>query len=931
MAAAALLLAAGLAGGAPQAVEREAGGAFYFSATVGAGRVLLRWAAMDRPSPYTAFVLRRRAAADADLASIGPVPIQRLTDPAGIDLVFPPGSAILEDIDRFLIPGRGPTPGVALLALRSDPAPAARMQIEMLVSANYGVAIAEGLGFLDETAAPATRYLYELWGVDPAIGLTEPAERLGKAWADTSQPTRIPAPLALVPVTVPREAGHARVFLKWDPTVSPADRETAASGFGFDIYRLAGTNDPDAVIPDPPVPPDDPASGAIKVNSFPVVPNPGSDPAQPDFFFVDQPIGDPDASPPVPPVAVGISYKYWAVARDLLRQHGTFSAPIQTCVPDQRVPRQVRLVKTQMVVDPNPGLSGIRITWEANASDPPAGGDEERYIDDTTAYHVYRLTDHAEVLQTPDPARRIATVAAGTSFLDTLPALPAHESATWWYTVTAVDGALCNRPANESAYSAPARGVFQDIRPPVITGAEPFCDSLQNPRCVRNCASLGGPDPWCGACGSSGLWPVRGDTAAWGFRVRSDQTAADTWSVRIYRGFKEPDFRPISEGQLVPNIGTGVPGFRAAESFAPRMSQKTTYRLRALDKDTNVGPTMEPRGLLGQPLAAFVRGDPPPRPIVIEGTHDPAAGTLTVRWHAPGAEALAGFLVRLGPAGDPDPAVSQYEYFPELPAPNFFSEIHLDPLCPNACDVDHDGRCDLDADGIDPADMLITDNTKQLADLIAVDPALAGAREPATGIFRHTFAGIGADGLAGRVVDVAAVDITGQLSPPARLSSLIADSGVPPWPRRPDPPSGFLLVSYRQPGAGDPEHVELCWDQDAPGPHPAETVAVFRALVENGARRGFQQRSPLLLIDAYNNPPMSCSAGCVQRLNTLMAPDSPTSPVCWEDFGVSTGASYEYVVVGFKGPPQILDDQRNEREVRAVFGPRAVCVAEPCP
>lgn len=945
---------------AATAVVREAGTRFHFSATAGSDQVLLRWSATERESPYDAFILLKRPAADPNFATLLPAPIVPLTNLGTIESVFPEGSEIREELENpdLIVPALGSTIGMALLELRSSTDPARMMQREMLINANYGVAIVEGLAYLDTAVVAGDRYAYELWGVeDPNI--PSPTERLGKLWviADPGT-TRLPKPKELAAITVQGEKGDGKVYLKWDPSPGEAGLESQPTGFGFDIYRLEGTSDPNDLIADPILPIDDPNSGAVRVNRGPVVPLPGSDPNMPDFFFMDSAAGlFPD--PNVPSISKGTSYKYWAVARDHLKQHGEFSDPVQVCVPDKGRPRQVRGVKTTVSSIPAPE---VLISWEANTSDPNTVGGSLLYVDDTAGYNVYRFTDFSDLLRPPDPNRRIAEDVAGSIWNDSGPGGPAdpnNHGTIFWYAVTAVDAAVCNDPANESGYSAPARAVYYDQDPPTIAEAVPFCEpdpnlaSVPNPLCIRDCGALGpsGPPPdpnsdpdltWCQCGGASGIWPRRlagSIVDRWGYAVAKDVSQEDMAKVRLYRGFKGSDYRPATEAGLDPN-GTldGAPfdGFKLEETFASRASQKIEYKLRAFDRDDNLGPSADPRGSHGQKMPAYVPGKPPVRPTILETEYVRSLDTLRVRWHAPAAESLAGFIVTKGPLDDPVAGELHL-----VPPGNFLTETTYDPLAadpnldPNICDPDGDGRFDWDGDGADPRDVLIEDGTQPLADLIAADPTLGGARDPAAGFFEHSFSGPE----RGDGVQVFAVDMTGQISLPAFRSDLLADAdpNAPAWPDRPDQPVGISLAALRFVDANTPV-IELCWNQTEAGAGDPHYVAVFRALIEGGNARGYRQRSPLLAIRAYQDPGGPSETNCSTCAQNL--PGNPGSPdiVCWQDRGVGATEDYLYTVLGLRGPPaaiQVLN--RDEREVQAAFGPvrcesgECPCPAEGCP
>jgi hypothetical protein len=391
------------------------------------------------------------------------------------------------------------------------------------------------------------------------------------------------------------------------------------------------------------------------------------------------------------------------------------------------------------------------------------------------------------------------------------------------------------------------------------------------------------------------------------------------FGTRLYRGlkpaeFRPAEFRPVEEAFLTTEIVGGQPwaGFKTRETFLSRASQKIEYRLRALDRDSNLGPSREPAGRAGQPMPAFVPGLRPAPPVIAGDVHDPAAGTRTVTWHAPGVNALAGFILRLGPEDEAGAGTFRY-----LPQGNLYSETSLPPTAdPDLCDPDHDGRIDYDGDGPDPKDVLITDTTGYLADLVAADPALGGIRDPLTGRFTYTFL----PGDPDLDLEVRSVDIAGLVSDPATRSHLTAgDPNVRlPWPNRPAPPPATPLRTIRTSDAAG-GYTELCWNQPSGDPF---YVAAFRAVVEGGVARGLQQVSPLLEIAGYLDRGGPNELPCNSTCSMLLPDPDPANVACFRDYGASSASSHLYTVVGFRGPPapgQIGD--RDEREVQAVFGP----------
>jgi hypothetical protein len=958
------LLGAALLPVASRAEPPRAGGRFLFSATVGGGaaapKVLLLWVVTEGPSPYATYLLKRRAdfkPALADLATVA-----RIDDQLAIEAVFPPGSAIRDDLMLALEPELGPALSARLLALRGLSDPASKMQYRMLVNANYGVSITEGVAYLDTAVVVGTRYLYELWGIDPGTGAA--VERLGKVWALAGTDTMLPQPEGLDAVRMadidlpPRgnfpdpadgdidvdgdgeldggEFGDGKIYLTWKPNraASPVGRETEPPGFGYNILR----SDKPPLDPCPPLPP----AGVFQVNQWPVLAI--SAPPDPkkmlDFFFVDD--GSNEA---IPPLAKGQKYCYWLVPRNLLGQGGTPSEVREACAPDLGVPRQVREVKAQVL---SPSSAGIKVSWAPNTNDPVTLDGGTRYIDDTATYRVYRFTDFKSLLKPPpdptlcavDPSLNpcvVCSVAAPlTSCTDSQPASSFNRGKIYWYAVTALDTPACDNPANESPYSAPVRGVVYDETPPTINYVVPFCKP--GPTCPPATGSHELPcircwpcdpshtvcppadpndDAWCLAGGSIGMFPRSCDD--WGYEVRAagpPPMDADTMSVRLYRGAKGKDFRPVEEAFLT---GPADTAWDAHEQFRTRVSQKLEYRLRALDRDANIGVSVNPA------VPAYLQGTaPPPRSTIVRSVLQ-ADGDWQIQWHAPGAEALVGFLLRVGKAGDRFSAL----LFEILPDNNALASEAMIGM-------------DVDGSGGPPSPYrIITRNATQiLADKEDLGPLLSW--DPVAKQFGRTLSGLALEEDA--VVEIYAIDVAGVLSEPAIAGPLPPDPDPDAltWPARPSP-SAFPLAAVFVNAPTD--YVALCWDRGQPfpggavGSHPKH-VAVFRARVESDGDRpdGFQQRSPRLDVDAYDRggpalgDELDCS-DCEGALEDLRGGVGAVRPACWRDYGIPgagiPSGTYRYTVLGFSDPPPTVDPEvtatadprkRNEGEIDTVYG-----------
>jgi hypothetical protein len=404
----------------------------------------------------------------------------------------------------------------------------------------------------------------------------------------------------------------------------------------------------------------------------------------------------------------------------------------------------------------------------------------------------------------------------------------------------------------------------------------------------------------------------------WGYEVRMGglpPMPPDTQSVRLYRGAKGADFRPVEEAFLT---GPADTTWDMHEEFRTRVSQRLEYRLRALDRDANIGPVADPA------IPAYLQGTaPPPRPTIVRSLLE-ADGDWLVRWHAPGAEALVGFLLRVGKADNRFSALL-FEILPEN----------------NALSSEATVGVDVDFDGIPSPYRIITRNaTKILAD--KADMGVLMTRDPVDGSFERTFSGLVLED--DTVVEIYAIDATGVLSEPAMAAPVPFNFTVLDaleWPERPAPPAFHLAAAFVD---APTAYVALCWDNGEPFPdgiggHPRH-VAIFRTAVEPDRPDSYQQRSPRIDIVAYDaggvapGDELDCN-DCKDELEDLPGfPDPVRSLVCWRDYGTPGSGmapgTYRYTVLGFSDPPPVVDPEgppvtrdpskRNEGEIDAVYG-----------
>lgn len=446
------------------------GGHLHFLAIAGspvAGKtpVLLRWFSFDGSIPVDTFSIFRKAgeansAQPMELVSV----TARLRNAPLIRSIFEQPAVdrakvnLLEMLDSMLDePVTDDTYVDQLLTiLDGDPGCAqCEFRARMLVNANYGVAIVEGLGYLD-LVDPQT-YTYELRSSQGTGGTDDLV--LGRVTIDAAVPTKLAAPQQPVRVNVPGEKGHLKIFLKWD--FSPALRDQRQAFFGYNVYRgegdLSGQNFNSLM-----------SQGLLqKINPAPVLPPSqnalGSQPED-QYVFVDDNMALDESGPVGDPFDPGAVYTYWVAPIDLLGQEGEVSPPVTATANDQSAPDVPRGLSTKVA-----DVSGIRrivLTWDRNP-------------DDAIGYRVYRFRewDHVGkkdpfppvnglpegyITDIPQPA------ADNPFFLDTTINIAQHENQAFWYCVSAFDAA-----GNESALSPPFRGVIFDKQPP---GAPPTVD-----------------------------------------------------------------------------------------------------------------------------------------------------------------------------------------------------------------------------------------------------------------------------------------------------------------------------------------------------------------------------------------------------------------------------------------------------------------------
>ncbi len=419
--------------------------------------VLLRWYASTDAIPFRRFALYRKTGA-ADSSS----PLEALTLTGKLResalirsiLEHPSNQRALDDLlalldDMYEEPVTRDNYAEPLIRiLNGDPTcDTCALRANMLVQANYAIAIIEGWGYLD-AVAPDT-YTYELRATEGTAG-SEPI--IGRVSVNARRPTRLPAPQQPVFVDIPGERGHAKVYLQW--AMGDALTEQRSAMFGYNVYR--GEGDLGGIPFNELM-----ELGAIQqINAVPILPPAEyavSGEESNTYFFRDDNQTLTDQGIEGEPFSPGEVYTYWVAARDLLGQNGEISQPRVVTVPDKQTPQ----IPANVQIKPVETSHGDRLllTWSRNH-------------DDTQRYNIYRFRQynhagHREPLAPVDGLTegRIGSTdqpATGDpAYQDTSLQRPQHENKAFWYTVTAVDAW-----GNESFPSSPVRGILFDETPP---------------------------------------------------------------------------------------------------------------------------------------------------------------------------------------------------------------------------------------------------------------------------------------------------------------------------------------------------------------------------------------------------------------------------------------------------------------------------------
>ncbi|MDP8245465.1 MAG: hypothetical protein P9L94_15380 [Candidatus Hinthialibacter antarcticus] len=472
---AALLIAPHCAS-AQSAVDR--GGPVFFAGLVGQGsspraKVLLRWYSVDDVILFQTFSVYRKPGGTASTNPFVKITeTQKLRNVSLIRSIFerPGEDEIYADIlDQLQATSDGvvdPSNYVYRLLEILDgggDCDSCGPRAKLLTHSNYGVAIVEGLGYLDRVASGT--YTYELRtgaapGADDII--------IGRITIDASAATKLPAPLKPEEVEIGGIRGDRKVFLQWDRSADLM--KSVPLNFGFNVYRLnrhLNSGDTFDLLYN--------AGSLEKINRLPLVLNnatSGDRSADEQYDFVDDNLSFDKAGRLGTPFTVGDELTYWVAVRDLLGQNGDASDPIEITVEDRKAPTVPKgLTTIEDRVD-----SSRRITLEWNSN----------HDGDTVAYEIFRYKyyHHVGRIGAPfeDDAELTYTVTEGlvtavpeaaafkTNYRDGDIVLPDDEGRAYWYCVRALDAA-----GNASGLSQPARGVLFDREAPAPPTSIKIC------------------------------------------------------------------------------------------------------------------------------------------------------------------------------------------------------------------------------------------------------------------------------------------------------------------------------------------------------------------------------------------------------------------------------------------------------------------------
>lgn len=645
-------------------------------------RILVRWMSVEGTGRRHAIhdVLRRPAAGGAPV-KLNAAPIGALTTAAAIEAVFTaPGRA---DALAAIVDGLGPDYAQAILEMQAPDAPGmAPMQKKLLPDLNYGVAMALGMGFLDETVTLGEPYVYEVWGLD-AQGFR--VERIGRATATAGSPPALSPVSGQSCVDLGDARSHMTAHLRWNEGAGAAGQYIA----GYDLFRTleppggcstvapgqagvsranrfptfhqspgrpgagrtlytatcasgschvapGGVVDPRDLPPDPLTPAQNGVRGstmgryrnlqsaALAAPSLPVHDIAPLQALTPDqvqaiFEWIEEfEFLDDGAGAPGAPFAAGQTWCYAVLPRDLLGQHGPAPAAPAACRVDDRRPPSIPY-----------GVRTARVAQAGGAWEScEISWDRNAASGDDTA--VYEVARAAEMPRVGHPALTpvgppVPQPASGDRIAHLDAGLGAADAGDdFFYAVRAVDAA-----GNAGDWSAFVPCVPRDLAAPPAAALTASCCPV-DPRTGERpglCEDRGLDSRWVGMGGDRTI--VADPT-----RCPAQLTCGsgpDVFRCRLFRGF---DDRPPLPGADFP------PGQEVPADFAPMIDEKVVFQAQAFDTSGNRGP-------LSAPLHVLYLGQKPlPAPRIVQVS---IAGTgndhLRIRFRSLRPELLLGFAL----------------------------------------------------------------------------------------------------------------------------------------------------------------------------------------------------------------------------------------------------------------------------------------------
>ena len=346
----------------------------------GRRKILLRWYGLEGSPPFTDYaVYCKPGPADASaewtrITTTQPIrnvpTIRSIFERAGEDRVRNDMLQQLASGCPTCVTPTLETYAETLIEILDATGETAEFRRTMLVQSNYGIALVQGVGYIDRKSPGL--YTYELHAVNVPGSTADYI--LGRITIDANQVTQLPAPQALSETFIDRR-NHERVYLKWD--LDANWQKHRALSFGFDVYRFPGPLEVGQTFEQME------SMGLLtKLNTFPVIilsPTPDGTEDGHNYYFVDDNLtGATEVLTLVP----GMELTYWVCARDLLGQRGAPSNPYTAVVQDDEWPDPVSGLQCQTVQVGS--QDRLQLVWNPNT-------------DDVVGYRVYRFALYEHV------------------------------------------------------------------------------------------------------------------------------------------------------------------------------------------------------------------------------------------------------------------------------------------------------------------------------------------------------------------------------------------------------------------------------------------------------------------------------------------------------------------------------------------------------